>query len=72
MKQTLKFKTNIKCMGCVSQVRSVLDETVGANNWEVDLQSADKQLTVKGVNLDADLVVAAIAEVGFKAEAESN
>lgn len=69
MKQQLKFKTNIKCMGCVSKVTSALNEAVGADNWEVNIESPDKQLTVKGEELDADTVVAAVAEAGFRAEA---
>lgn len=69
MKQELKFKTNIKCMGCVSQVTDALNEAVGAENWAVDIQSPDKPLTVKGENLDAETVIAAVKEAGFKAEA---
>jgi copper chaperone CopZ len=68
MKQELKFKTNIKCMGCVSQVTAALNEAVGADNWEVNIQTPDKQLTIKGDDLDADLVIAAVNEAGFKAE----
>ncbi len=69
MKQELKFKTNIKCMGCVSTVTPALNQVVGADNWEVDLQSPDKQLTVKGDDLDAEAVISALKEAGFKAEA---
>ena len=69
MKQQLKFKTNIRCMGCVSKVTSALNEAVGADNWEVNIESPDKQLTVKGEELDADTVVAAVAEAGFRAAA---
>lgn len=67
MKQELKFKTNIKCMGCVSQVADAMNEAVGADNWSVDIQSLDKQMTVKGDDLDADSVIAAVTGAGFKA-----
>ncbi|MCK6690983.1 MAG: heavy-metal-associated domain-containing protein [Thermoanaerobaculia bacterium] len=69
MEQTLKFKTNIKCLGCVAQVTSALDDAVGSANWEVDLMSPEKWLTVTSETVDADIVVAAVQEVGFKAEA---
>lgn len=69
MKKELKFKTNIKCMGCVGKVTGVLDTTVGKDNWEVDLESPDRQLTVKGEVLDPEAVIAAVGKVGFKAEA---
>lgn len=69
MEKELKFKTNIKCMGCLAQVTNELNEAVGANNWEVNIQSPDKPLTVKGELLDADTIIAAVAAAGFKAEA---
>ncbi len=68
MKKVLKFKTNIKCMGCVAKVTPALDEAVGKGNWEVDLQSADRQLTVQTGDSDAAAVTAAVGEAGFKAE----
>lgn len=67
MKQ-LTFHTNIKCMGCISTVTPALDETVGAGNWEVNLQAPDKLLTVKGELVEQEKVVAALARVGYKAE----
>jgi len=68
MEKTLKFKTNIKCMGCVATVTPALNETVGADNWEVDLQSPEKQLTIKIEGADAGKVIAALGKVGYKAE----
>lgn len=68
MEQTLKFKTNIKCMGCIAAVTPALNETVGSNNWEVDLSSPEKWLTVSTETADAQMVVAALQEVGYKAE----
>ncbi len=68
MKQELKFKTNINCMGCVGQVTEALNEAVGADNWSVDIQSPDKKMTVNGENVDAKMVIAAVTKVGFRAE----
>lgn len=68
MEQTLKFKTNIKCMGCVAQVTSALNDAVGIDHWEVDLMSPEKWLTVSNETVDADIVVAAVQEAGFRAE----
>jgi len=68
MKKTLKFKTNIKCMGCVSTVTPALDEAVGAGNWEVDLQSPQKEMTVNAEEADANTVIAALAKTGYKAD----
>ena len=56
-------------MGCVDKVTQALNGAVGDGNWEVDLQSPDKSLTVKTEDAGADTVVAALATVGYKAEA---
>ncbi len=64
----MKLKTNIKCAGCVEKVTPYLNETVGSNQWSVDLQSADKVLTVSNNNTDADKVAEALAKAGYKAE----
>ena len=68
MEKELKFKTNINCMGCVNAVTPALNETVGTGNWEVDIQSPVKPLTVKGADLKAEQVIAALEKVGYKAD----
>jgi copper chaperone len=67
--ETLKFKTTIKCSGCVAKLAPVLNEAVGEDNWEVDIQAPEKVLTIESdepVN-PAD-VVKAIEGAGYKAE----
>lgn len=68
MKKAIKFKTNIKCLGCVAAVTPALNETVGQDNWSVDLQSADRVLTVQVEDDAREPVVAALAAAGYKAE----
>jgi copper chaperone len=67
--ETLKFKTNIKCGGCIATVTPHLNGLAGVNQWEVDTNVADKVLTVKGEaeTLTAQ-VVEALEKAGFKAE----
>jgi copper chaperone CopZ len=67
---TLKFKTNINCMGCVAKVTNKLNETVGEDNWSVDISTPEKTLTVKGENITAEIVEEAIKTTGFNAEEE--
>jgi copper chaperone len=45
--ETLKFKTNIKCSGCVATVTPFLDEDQSIENWQVDLQSPERMLKVE-------------------------
>jgi copper chaperone CopZ len=67
--ETIKFKTTIKCSGCVATVTPGLNEAVGANNWQVDLQSADRVLTVNTNDKDKEKdVIKKLQDAGYKAE----
>jgi copper chaperone CopZ len=67
--ETLKFKTNIKCAGCVAKVTPALDEYAGENAWEVDVTSPEKILTVNTENTTAETIISAVKAAGFSAEA---
>lgn len=45
----MKYKTTLKCAGCVNAVRKGLDEKLGTDNWSVDLNEAVKHLEVSDV-----------------------
>ena len=45
--ETLKFKTNIKCDGCIATITPFLTPENGIEKWAVDLQSPDRILTVE-------------------------
>ena len=62
-----KFRTNIKCSGCVAKVTPFLNDAVGENNWRVDYNDPSKILTVKE-NKNSEKVIKAVAEAGFQAE----
>lgn len=66
--ETVQFKTNIKCSGCLEKVTPGLNQTAGADNWEVDLQSPDKVLTVSADHVDAAAIRKAVETAGYKAE----
>ena len=65
--ETIKFKTTIKCSGCVAKVTPFLNEALGEDNWEVDYNNPSKILTVVGEN-DKGRVVQAVEKAGYKAE----
>lgn len=65
---TLKFKTNINCMGCVSKVTPELDKLTAIENWEVDIRNKDKVLTVETSSDKESEVIAAVEKAGFKIE----
>jgi len=65
--ETSKFKTTIKCSGCVATVTPFLNEALGEKNWHVDINDPSKILTVTG-EADKQKVMEAVKEAGFKAE----
>ena len=67
--ETLKFKTNIKCGGCIATVTPALDSLKGVEKWEVDTGNPDKVLTVQaGEGLLANDVISALKGKGYNAE----
>jgi len=64
----LKFKTTLDCGGCVSKVKSDLDNATGIQEWNVDTANADKTLTVSSKGITEDEVITIIKSKGFKAE----
>jgi len=65
--ETKKFKTNIKCSGCVATVTPHLNEAVGEANWQVDITDPSKILSVNGDATESK-VVEAVQKAGFKIE----
>ncbi|MDB5118918.1 MAG: hypothetical protein JWN56_136 [Sphingobacteriales bacterium] len=67
--EQLKFKTNIKCGGCIATVTPFLNNLSEINKWEVDTQNPDKILTVEGnENLKENDIIKSLEKAGYKAE----
>lgn len=67
--ETVKFKTNIKCSGCVSKVTPFLNESAGASNWQVDIENPDKVLSISaGKEIALEDIIKAVQQAGYKAE----
>ncbi|WP_028297393.1 heavy-metal-associated domain-containing protein [Olivibacter sitiensis] len=64
--ETLKFKTNINCGGCVAKVTPALNSDEKITEWHVDTDNKDKILTVSGKTVDKEKVMELIAKTGFK------
>ena len=66
---TLQFKTNIKCSGCVEKVTPFLNNTAGSDNWSVDLQDPAKLVTIPNAdNISSASIIQALENAGYKAE----
>lgn len=65
---TLKFKTNINCGGCVAKVTPFLNDENGICHWEVDTTNKDKILSVHSEGITEEEVIQKVQEAGFKIE----
>jgi copper chaperone len=66
--ETIKFKTNINCGGCLAKVTPFLNNEEGIEKWEVDINNPEKTLTVEVCEIGADQVIEAVKKAGFKIE----
>lgn len=61
-----KYKTNLKCGGCVAAVTPHLNGEGRIRRWSVDTQHPDKVLTVEGEGFEPGTVERLVAAAGFK------
>ncbi len=63
----MKFKTNAKCGGCVAAIGEKLNQVIKADEWSIDLNTSDRELTVSA-DVSPEIIITAVKEAGFKAE----
>ena len=66
--KTLKFKTNVNCGGCISNVTPHLNEIKGIAKWSVDTGNPQKILTVETNETSSAEIINALNAAGYKAE----
>jgi copper chaperone len=66
--EALKFKTTVKCGGCIQTVTPYLNKLNEIKIWNVDLTTPERTLTVEGENLDPSRIIYAMQQAGYKAE----
>lgn len=62
-----RYRTSAKCNGCVSAIAGKLDEIMGRDDWNIDLKSPDRVLTVKS-DVAEEEIVSRVKGLGFKIE----
>ncbi|WP_281635338.1 heavy-metal-associated domain-containing protein [Flavobacterium marginilacus] len=65
---SLQFKTNINCDGCIAKVTPFLNDAKGIFQWEVDTENKDKILTIKTDGITKEEIIEKVQEAGFKIE----
>jgi copper chaperone CopZ len=63
--ETLKFKTSLKCRGCVNAIKPGLESLDLAGKWTVDLESVDKTLQVEAPEEMAEKVMDSVKKAGY-------
>jgi len=65
---TLKFKTNVKCGGCIASVTPHLNQAKGIVSWNVDTTNPLKIMTVKTEGISAEEITSIMKTAGYQAE----
>lgn len=64
--ETLTFKTNINCGGCVKAVTPHLNQVDSVESWQVDTDNPDKILKVQSATGNRQKVMEAVKKAGFE------
>jgi len=66
--ETLKFKTNVNCGGCIATVTPHLNQVKGIVKWSVDTANPMKILTVEATGLNPEVIIEVMKVAGYKAD----
>ena len=65
--ETFKFKTNVKCGGCIATVTPFLNKIEGISKCSVDTNSPDKILSVETENISPEEIRKTLKGAGYQA-----
>lgn len=66
--KTQQFKTTIKCAGCIEKVTPHLNEHLSPGEWNVDIFTPSKILTVESDKLTSEEIQQVVKKAGFEIE----
>ena len=66
--ETLKFRTNVNCGGCVATVTPHLNQVKGIAKWSVDTSNPLKILTIETEMNNPEVIIEAMKDAGYKAD----
>lgn len=64
--EELRFKTTLKCGGCEEKVTPGLNAISEVEEWDVDLDSEDKILSVMATKDVSPQIIEVVEKVGFE------
>jgi len=62
----LRYKTSLKCGGCVRAITPGLESLNSIEKWSVDLDSTDKILEVEAPEEISDKVIDSVKKAGYQ------
>jgi copper chaperone CopZ len=65
--ETLRFKTSLKCGGCVKAITPWISNITEIKSWNVDLESPDRILSVESTEDISEIVIENIKKAGYEA-----
>lgn len=66
--EIFKFKTNVKCGGCIATVTPHLNQVKGIISWNVDTTNPLKIMTVETEGINAEEITSMMKTAGYQAE----
>ena len=64
--QKFRFKTSLKCNGCIKAITPGLESIHEIEQWKVDLESTDKILEVESKEDVAEEVIKNVKKAGYE------
>jgi copper chaperone len=64
--KTIRFKTNLKCGGCVKAITPGLESLNIIDTWSVDLETPDRILEIKAPEDVSEQVIESVKKAGYQ------
>lgn len=62
----LRFKTNLKCNGCIRAITPAIESLKDIESWKVELENPDKVLEINSLDDISDSVIESIKKAGYQ------
>jgi copper chaperone len=64
--ENLRFKTSLKCNGCVNAITPGMQSISSIESWKVDLENPDKLLEIEASSDVTEEVLTAVKKAGYQ------
>lgn len=64
--KTIRFKTNLKCGGCIKAITPGLESLNIIDSWSVELENPDRVLEIKAPEDVSEQVIESVKKAGYQ------